>query len=139
MTEYLFVYGTLMSTAGHPMGQRLAREARRVSAASIAGRLYDLGKWPGLVDSDSIRDRVHGEVYQIANPASFRWLDAYEGILEAGATPSEYARVVRRIRLENGGEIAAWVYLYQWDIVSARPVPGGRWQTGPVEAVARQH
>ena len=40
MNPHLFVYGTLLSAAGHPMGARLRREARLIGAAIDPGRLY---------------------------------------------------------------------------------------------------
>ena len=139
MTQYLFVYGTLMSASGHPMGVRLAREAWHLGPASMPGRLYDLGKWPGLVDSALPGDRVHGEVYALPSPEdSFRWLDAYEGIAP-GIAVSEYARVQRRVTLEGGLEVNAWIYLYQWDLEQARPLPEGRWRPSHRDAALTPH
>lgn len=136
MREYLFVYGTLLSTAGHPMGRRLGGEGRRIGRATISGRLYDLGKWPGLVDCARERETVHGEVHEITDPASFGWLDAYEGIDAGPSQVNEYARVKRPVRLESGRIVTAWVYLYQWDLTDAPPVPGGRWSPAHARAVA---
>ncbi len=82
MNPHLFVYGTLLSTAGHPMGDRLRREARLIGEASIEGQLFSLGKYPGLVEAAGSGARVHGEVYALNAPAaSLAWLDAYEGIV----------------------------------------------------------
>jgi hypothetical protein len=36
---HLFVYGSLLSAIGHPMGERLRREATLVGSASVSGRL----------------------------------------------------------------------------------------------------
>ena len=53
MNPHLFVYGTLLSTGGHPNGARLQREARLIGEASLPGRLYRIERYPGLVeDSD---------------------------------------------------------------------------------------
>jgi len=133
MSEFLFVYGTLMSTVGHPMGARLAKEAVYLSSATIRGRLYDLGKWPGLLDSDSPHAIVHGEVFVLSRPvATFDWLDAYEGIHPSAPALTEYVRARRMVRLQDGREVIAWVYLYQWDVMPARAVPDGRWRPRPV-------
>jgi len=135
MPEYLFVYGTLMSTAAHPMGARLAREAVNLGPATIAGRLYDLGKWPGLRDCDDARSIVHGEVYALNDASrSLDWLDAYEGIHPAAPPLTEYVRARRTVRLSDGRELTAWVYLYQWDVRSGRPLPEGRWRPAPTAA-----
>jgi len=68
MNPHLFVYGTLLSSAGHPMGARLGREARLIGEASIEGRLYSLGRYPGLVDVVDRESRVHGEVFVLKEP-----------------------------------------------------------------------
>jgi gamma-glutamylcyclotransferase (GGCT)/AIG2-like uncharacterized protein YtfP len=129
MSEYLFVYGTLMSTADHPMGARLAGEAVSLGTATTFGRLYDLGKWPGLRDCDESQSIVHGEVYALNDPVrSFGWLDEYEGIHPSAPPLSEYVRTRRRVRLADGRELTAWVYLYQWDVRCGRPLPEGRWR-----------
>jgi gamma-glutamylcyclotransferase (GGCT)/AIG2-like uncharacterized protein YtfP len=129
MSEHLFVYGTLMSAAGYPMGARLAREATSLGPATISGRLYDLGKWPGLRDSDDPQAIVHGEVYALSDMAqSFGWLDVYEGIHPDAPPLTEYVRARRPVRLCDGRELAAWVYLYQWDVMRGQPVPEGRWR-----------
>ena len=82
MNPHLFVYGTLLSSAGHPMGARLGREARLIGEASIRAALYSLGRYPGLVEAADRGKRVHGEVYALNSPAaSLAWLDAYERIV----------------------------------------------------------
>jgi gamma-glutamylcyclotransferase (GGCT)/AIG2-like uncharacterized protein YtfP len=147
MSEYLFVYGTLMSTAEHPMGARLAREAINLGPATTSGRLYDLGKWPGLRDCTDPAAVVHGEVYALSDAAhSFEWLDAYEGIHPSAPPLTEYVRARRPVWLCDGQELTAWVYLYQWDVVRGRPLPEGRWRpaasaprTGAAREPALQH
>jgi len=127
MNPNLFVYGTLISTADHPMGAKLAREGRLIGPASIQGRLYRIAWYPGAVDTPVARERVYGELYALANPtASFAWLDAYEG-LSGGPHASEYVRVERIARLFGGAELAAWVYLYQADPDPLKLIADGRW------------
>src|SRR5688572_28349392 len=78
MNPHLFVYGTLLSTAGHPKGARLQREAGLIGAASMPGRLYRIKHYPGLVEGTDPNELVHGEVYALNNPTSaLTWLDAY--------------------------------------------------------------
>lgn len=128
MNSYLFVYGTLLSGAGHPMGARLRRQARLVGAATIPGRLYSLGRYPGLVERADAQERVHGELYALHNPvAALKWLDAYEGIVPGDHDQNEYVRAERPVRLGSGEEVAAWVYLYRKDVRHLAPIPGGRW------------
>jgi gamma-glutamylcyclotransferase (GGCT)/AIG2-like uncharacterized protein YtfP len=125
---HLFGYGSLLSAIRHPMGERLRREATLVGPASVRGRLYRVASYPGLVDKDATKARVHGELYALANPTlTLEWLDAYEGIRPGNAGRNEYERVERAVRHAAGGETTAWVYLYLGDTARLEPVPGGRW------------
>jgi gamma-glutamylcyclotransferase (GGCT)/AIG2-like uncharacterized protein YtfP len=125
---HLFVYGSLLSAIGHPMGERLRREATLVGSASVSGRLYRVASYPGLVEKDAAKARVHGELYALANPTrTFTWLDAYEGIRPGNAGRNEYERVERVVRRAAGSEMMAWVYLYLGDPSRLEPVAGGRW------------
>lgn len=128
MNPHLFVYGTLLSAAGHPMGARLWRQARLIGAASVAGRLYRIAHYPGLTEAANAQKRVHGEVYALNAPAStLKWLDAYEGILPGEQEQNEYQRVERPVRLASGEPGTAWVYLYRKDVARFRLIPDGRW------------
>ena len=129
MNPHIFVYGTLLSGARHPKGARLGREARLIGEAIIQGcRLYSLGRYPGLVEAADAPGLVHGEVYALNNPAvSLKWLDAYEGIVPGRHDENQYERVKRTVRLVEGGELEAWVYLYLKGVAGLRPIPDGRW------------
>jgi len=128
MNPHLFVYGTLLSGAGHPMGARLRRQARLIGGASVQGRLYSLGRYPGLVEVAGADERVHGELYALTRPASsLEWLDAYEGIVPGVPGKSSYERVERPVRLESGEAVTAWVYLYLKNVRMRPPILGGRW------------
>jgi gamma-glutamylcyclotransferase (GGCT)/AIG2-like uncharacterized protein YtfP len=128
MNPNLFVYGTLLSTAGHPNGERLQREARLLGEASIEGKLFSLGRYPGLIEAPGEGLRVHGEVYALNAPAaSLAWLDAYEGIVPGNHEESDYARVERVARLASGADVTAWIYVYRKPVAAAQLIPGGRW------------
>jgi gamma-glutamylcyclotransferase (GGCT)/AIG2-like uncharacterized protein YtfP len=128
MNARLFVYGTLLSAAGHPMGTRLRREARLVGPATIEGRLYSLGRYPGLVEADGAAGPVYGELYALRTPAvTLKWLDTYEGILPGKPEESPYERLVRPVRPESGETVDAWVYLYRRSVRLRPEVEDGRW------------
>jgi gamma-glutamylcyclotransferase (GGCT)/AIG2-like uncharacterized protein YtfP len=128
MQALLFVYGSLLSFVRHPMGTRLRREASLLGQATIQGRLYSLGRYPGLVEAAEGAYPVHGEVYELKTPAvSLEWLDAYEGIVPGKPDRSPYARLERPVRLASGETLAAWVYLYRRSVRSRRELPDGRW------------
>jgi gamma-glutamylcyclotransferase (GGCT)/AIG2-like uncharacterized protein YtfP len=128
MNPHLFVYGSLMSTARHPQGDRLRAEARLIGPATIQGRLYRVSWYPGAADSPDPEQRVHGELYALETPAqALEWLDAYEGIAPTTSGSNEYARIEQTTRLSSGQEVTAWVYLYQKDVSHLPIVANGRW------------
>jgi gamma-glutamylcyclotransferase (GGCT)/AIG2-like uncharacterized protein YtfP len=108
MSTHLFVYGTLRRLSQHPMARRLAQAARHVGAARIAGRLYNLGRFPGLKAPRSPDDRVHGDVYDLGENSAetLRALDAYENAESPPPTP--YERELATVLLDDGRALTAW-------------------------------
>jgi gamma-glutamylcyclotransferase (GGCT)/AIG2-like uncharacterized protein YtfP len=128
MNPNLFVYGSLMSTAHHPMGDRLRREARLVGEATIEGRLYRISWYPGLVAGGQSSERVHGEVYALQAPArSLVWLDEYEGLVPGNPDAGEYERVERPVQLATGETMTTWVYAFRGDATKLTRVSSGKW------------
>jgi len=117
----LFVYGTLKGT-GSRTRHRLLREARFVDSASMSGRLYDLGRYPGVY-RDSMKGRVFGQLYEIpqdAAPRALRSLDKYEG--------PEFARRRVYVTLRDGSRRVAWAYvLRRRPVKAARQLTSGRY------------
>lgn len=122
MTETLFVYGLLLKgLEGH---ERLDPERCRFAGeATIEGRLYDLGPYPALRTGEP--GTVHGELYEILDPALVCELDVYEGYHGR----SETCRYLRRmVSVTVGNEVRqAWVYEYnpRRNMMGAVPVESG--------------
>ena len=122
----LFVYGTLRRSGGHAMSEFLAARSRFVSAANAAGRLYDLGPYPGMAEPADAKERVRGEVYELHEPeATLAKLDRYEGCGPEDPQPRLYERVLASVTLDNGEEVRAWLYLYRGPLAQARHIPCG--------------
>ena len=142
-THLLFVYGTLMRAAsecrlGADMRQRLERAGEWLGPATIAGRLYDRGRYPLLVDAGIPHELAHGEVYRLAMPrAVFAWLDPYEGVPSGRSDGREYARTVRTIRRPNAAPCLAWVYLSVGPVAGLRRIAEGRWRPGAARRACR--
>lgn len=122
MSFPLFVYGTLKrSSPGkiHP----LLREARFAGRASMTGRLYDLGPYPGVIRNSANGSRVFGELYELpAGEAQnvLRRIDRYEG--------PEYDRKRAFVTLPSGRRRVAWVYVLRKQPSNAsREVLSGRY------------
>lgn len=112
--QFLFVYGSLLSTARGNMGARQRRflrwHARRIGWATTAGRIYDLGGYPGLRRSQISRPAAQGELWAIVDGRRL-WpvLDAYEGLSDE---PPVYVRTVAPVVRCDGRRDMAW--LYEW-------------------------
>ena len=111
-TTLLFVYGTLRRNFAHPMGRLLARQARYLGSAHVAGRLYRVGHYPAFTPSRQAGEWVVGDLYDLAgSPGLLARLDRYEG-LSALVALAEYRREVLPAQLADGSYRLAWVYLY---------------------------
>lgn len=131
---FLFVYGTLMSHLDCDLGREqraaLHRRARSFGAASMQGRLYSLGEYPGLITSHDPGDRIAGEVLRLDCPTeTFAMLDAYEGVAKAAdpASRGEYERIIAPARLAGGTLLSVWVYVYRGPTCGKAPVASGSW------------
>lgn len=132
-TDLLFVYGTLLTRArgelGADMRARLKETSTSLGAATIPGRLFDMGTYPVMIAAAAPSDTVHGEVLRLRDPeAVFVWLDPYEGITPGHRRQGEYERVRRPVRLHTGEELTVWVYLYVASISGLPAIHGGRWE-----------
>ena len=131
----LFVYGTLLTTAAHPMGKLLREHGTILGHGSIRARLYIIddpdepgqNEYPGAVPSGSPSDRVHGEVYQLTAPdLVLHQFDDYEACSPRWPEPHEFLRRRVEVAMSDGGVMAAVTYLYTWDVSTARHIPSGR-------------
>jgi gamma-glutamylcyclotransferase (GGCT)/AIG2-like uncharacterized protein YtfP len=125
MTTLLFVYGTLRRRSRHPMARELAAKARFIGAATIAGRLYDLGRYPGLLEGEG---RVHGDVYDLGpeSEATLRAMDAYEN--DESPLPAYFERQRARVRLNQGDECDAWVYWFRGEVRADQHIASGQYE-----------
>lgn len=113
----IFVYGTLRAGSGHPMAERLAREAEWLGNATVEGRLFRISWYPGLKRAEGGGQSVLGDVYRLRTPGeTLAWLDEYEA--SAGDSP-EYERVRTLVSLQAGGMLEVWVYYYLGSVESA--------------------
>ena len=78
MTNYLFVYGTLISGDAPEEIKRAVRKLRLLGDGWTQGRLYDFGDYPGAIFSGG-SSKVIGQVYEMAGGMNLlRKLDRYE-------------------------------------------------------------
>lgn len=125
MGDYLFVYGTLRQSAGHPMRRWLQRQALCLGAARTRGRLYRVSHYPGMLISRKPNEWVLGELYRMQSArALLARLDRYEECGPGFPPPTEYLR--RRVRVwSRQGCVMAWTYLYNHAVCESTRIPSG--------------
>jgi gamma-glutamylcyclotransferase (GGCT)/AIG2-like uncharacterized protein YtfP len=124
-----FVYGTLLPGEVY---YRLWREAIQEARPAVmtGARLYDLGKFPMLVEAPA------GEVRGMAvwvRPSSYAaalaLLDQLEGVHLSRYGGIGYRRAARVIRLAGGSTLVAWVYVgHEAAVAGLRPI-GSDWKS----------
>ncbi|MBD3627080.1 gamma-glutamylcyclotransferase family protein [Cyclobacterium sp.] len=122
----LFVYGTLRRGFNHPMGQFLEKEADFLRRGYIFGLLFDLGPYPVAVYSDKQDQQIVGDIYAFQeNSNLLSILDDYEGIGELLETGVTFERKQMVVRLADGSQLDAWVYLHAGYIDHLIPIATG--------------
>jgi len=115
---HLFIYGTLMP------GLRLEAEmhgARFLGAAQVAGRLVDVGRFPGLLHGEG---RVTGEVYEV-DDAHLARLDVVEGMVRTERSASQYWREVVTVVSGPLQGQPVQTYVYNRPVDDCTPIPHG--------------
>jgi gamma-glutamylcyclotransferase (GGCT)/AIG2-like uncharacterized protein YtfP len=115
----LFVYGTLRRGCDNPWAAKLHAASHYEGPATIAGSLYRIAHYPGLVE-DLTTGPVKGELWR---PREFdkliAQLDDYEG--------RDYQRVNRTVTTPAGEPVSAWVYLFVASIEGKPRIESGDW------------
>jgi gamma-glutamylcyclotransferase (GGCT)/AIG2-like uncharacterized protein YtfP len=127
MKEYLFVYGSLLNDIQSQMATFLKQEGQYLGEAYIKGKLFDLGRYPGLIYLPKGEKEVFGHLYEIYNPKfCFSILDRYEGIMPNAPESSEYKRENCIIQFQEQ-EMESWVYLYNFETNKLKEIPSGNY------------
>jgi len=104
--RHVFVYGTLRPALAKGEPGMLIASLQYDGLATVKGQLFDLGKYPGLVDGPGI---VHGELLVVETMDQLRSLDAYE---ECDQAVPLYHRETAIARRPDGTSETVWVYRY---------------------------
>lgn len=102
----VFAYGTLKR--GQCRQRYWPRQPVRIVAATIRGRLYDLGPFPALLEGSDV---IEGELWQFAPGDMEQTLAVLDEVEQAaGEGRHLYERRVVYCTTAQGDEIPAWVY-----------------------------
>src|SRR5262245_40826430 len=124
MLTNIFVYGTLRRLSRHPMAHYLAERGRFVAEARVPGKLYQLGRYPGLVPCRPEEGWARGEVYELSDvEATLREIDRYEKDESTGEATFE--RAPAEVMLADGSEVKAWVYWFHGTVEESQRIASG--------------
>jgi len=116
MSDYLFVYGTLLPSEAEMDMASIVQQIRRLGQAYVRGRLYDLGEYPGAILDEASETKIAGELFELPPDSSvLAMLDSYEGYELTDPAGSLFIRVKSPVQLSDGREIESWVYVYNRD------------------------
>ena len=123
-----FVYGTLLPEQPN---FRLWRDSiSRMEYGRIKDcQLFDMGAYPMLVESK--KKYVHGMLVFVIPEYKDKMItkiDELEGYDPEKHGESAYNREMRKVELESGKTVTAWVYLgHKKYIDQEKPILGGKW------------
>jgi putative glutamine amidotransferase len=125
--ERLFAYGTLQPGLAPTSMREVVERFRPVGRATVRGRLFHLGAYPGLVLDDA-GGTVHGQVLDVPDDSlAWRRLDAYEGFAPEDPGRSLFRRVRCRAVQHDGTTSDCWTYVYNGDVAGVPLIDSGTW------------
>lgn len=123
----LFVYGSLLSGFRHPAYSWISRYFTLIGEATMQGKLYDLGEYPGAIPCEE-PVFIKGELYRVNHPDEFSWaikqLDDYEGMLVEQGEIRLFRREAVTI-VSNDTPTIAWVYWYNRNVEGCTQIATG--------------
>jgi len=123
--DLIAVYGSLLRAEGMLTTIGATPHLRFLGPASVPGKLFDLGAYPGLQwTPDASTFTVPGELFEIVDPRVLSILDEYEGCPFGAPTPAPFVR--RPVRLIDP-PVIAWVYFYEGPVEDRPRVIGTSW------------
>lgn len=105
-----------------------AGKLRFLRRCQIPGHLYDLGRYPGFIETDIQEDPplVQAELYEILDAKALALFDEYEGYY---AEAPELSRYLRKPVQLIGEETTAWCYVYNENIEGYPLIERGCWRS----------
>ncbi len=108
------------------------KRLQSLGAASVRGRLYNLGAYPGAVADDLSTNQIHGELFELpADESILLTLDNYEDFDPQKPGDCLFVRRRASAELTDGRTMEAWIYTYNRDPEDAPLIEGGKWSKPP--------
>jgi gamma-glutamylcyclotransferase (GGCT)/AIG2-like uncharacterized protein YtfP len=119
----LFIYGSLHPDRAPAAIAATAKRLRHFGSATVQGRVYDLGEYPGLILSEDSSECVRGEVFLLPEgPEGLEMLarlDAYEDYRPQDPKNSLFLRQMTMATVDDGRRRPCWVYTYHRAVCSS--------------------
>src|SRR5262245_9945408 len=114
--EFLFVYGTLLRRSAHAQARYLLERATYLGEVKVPGRLYRLGRFPGMIEPSQPDDWVFGDLYDLGHDAAatLQVLDRYES--DESTPTALFERRLSDVTLADGTQRPAWVYWFRGEV-----------------------
>jgi gamma-glutamylcyclotransferase (GGCT)/AIG2-like uncharacterized protein YtfP len=111
------------------MADFLAQRARYLSHAKMRGRLYHLGRFPGMTPAQHEDDWVLGDLFELPDDkdATLRALDGYEN--DESPQPGHFERAPAEAVDAAGCARQVSVYWYRGPVAEGARVLNGDWLT----------
>jgi gamma-glutamylcyclotransferase (GGCT)/AIG2-like uncharacterized protein YtfP len=123
MSEFVFLYGSLMRGFEMHDALDLPTMTEFAGGAQCKGRLYDLGEYPGMTLEGN--GRVQGELYRVRSEGAIDLIDRHEGYYPETREGSTY---VRRLEEMVDRDMKAWVYVYNGSTDGHEVIESGSWR-----------
>ncbi len=120
-TDYLFVYGLLMSDAEPEVELMVWSNVRMIGEATVAGVLYDAGPFPAAVPGEGV---IHGRVLAHTKRNAWPVLDNFEGV---NHDPPLFRRG-KTVATVGTTKYDCWIYWYARDTDKLPRIESGRWR-----------
>jgi gamma-glutamylcyclotransferase (GGCT)/AIG2-like uncharacterized protein YtfP len=128
--EYLFVYGTLLSTfPENPFKLLLEKKTQFVGEAFTYGKLFLVDYYPGLIPNNPPENhKVFGEIFSFNGSLDIlSYLDEYEDFNSNDISNSLYIRELKEcFQLENNKSFNCHTYIYNKNVDNLKFLTNGR-------------
>jgi gamma-glutamylcyclotransferase (GGCT)/AIG2-like uncharacterized protein YtfP len=128
MPEYLFLYGTLLPGNPHSKSLPVLRRLKPVGSATVRGRLYDFGDYPGALVDPAAKTLIKGTLFKLPNNDEvLKALDEYEEFDSRNKKSSLFVRMQADATLDDGRRLPAWLYVYNRNPRKGRLIADGEY------------
>ena len=130
MSDYIFVYGTLLSQYDNYYANLLKDHSVIIGLGYAKGLLFTTDHYPGFIPSNENSEKVYGQVLNITSKLDLVLdaLDEYEGVGPQFPDPNEYIRSVLPVYINKGQILKCWVYIYNHPVDHMVKIASGKYQ-----------